>query len=280
GDRHALDVVEERIRLRLLGGRAEGRAVDDVGEEGLADEPYAVVLAGEDIDPGGVRRTARVREVEADRVADTGGEATLQHQQPPTRKPGHLDDTEPGVGPVPVLGREPEPRAGVLGAGATIAVPLPRLEAHDPGRVPRQGTLHRGEQGTPAGEEGEPLERLVGGGAARRGHLQRVRHGQAAQRTPFAVVPAYGRLGLRADQPGAVPVDDQSLGVERRAGLGGERDDPLRPEALRVEGEEGGAVGEGEKGVVPVHGERGEVADERALVRRLVEDVGLTCTPS
>ena len=226
-------------------------------------EAYAL-LAGQVLDAARVRGVARVGEVEADRVADAGGESALQDEEAAVGHRGDLGDAQAGVGAI-----------GVLGAQREVAAPaLPGLPADDARGVAGDRVLHGREEPAAAGEESEPLEGLVGGGAAGRGDAERVRHRQTVEDAAVAEVAAYGGFRLGGDEPGAVLLDGQALGVEGGARLVGEGDDARRGQGPPVEGEEGGAVGEGGEVAVPVDRERGEVADERAVVRRLVEGVG------
>jgi hypothetical protein len=153
-------------------------------------------------------------------------------------------------------------------------VPLPGLPADDAGGVAGQRVLHRREQDAPAGEHGQALEGAVGDGPPGRGDLEGGRYRETVEDLAVAGVAAYGRLGLGADQPGAVPLHHQALGVQRGAVLVGELDDGLRLEGPAVQREQRRAVAERGEVAVPIHGERGEVADIGALVRRLVQGVG------
>src|SRR4051794_26166078 len=119
-DHHALDVVQQGIRLGLLRRGAQGRAGGDVREQGLLHRAYAR-LTRQVLDAARVRGPAGVGKVQAHRVADAGGEAAFQDEEAAVGAGLDLGDAEAGVDRVGVLGAELE----------ALAVPLPGLETDD-----------------------------------------------------------------------------------------------------------------------------------------------------
>ena len=152
--------------------------------------------------PLDVRGAARVGEVEADRVADAGGEAALQDEQAAVAGGGDVGDAEAGVAAVGVLGAEREVRLRVRARSRSGSGRCRdrRRRARPPWR--RSGCGRRAAGSGP---------RTSGSWwRGRRGHAEGVRHGEARRGGAVAVVAADGRLDLGRDEPGAVGLDDEA----------------------------------------------------------------------
>lgn len=242
---------------------APRRAVGDVGEQRLLHHPDAA-LPGEVLDAAGVRGVARVGQVEADGVADARGEAALQDEE----LPSGVACTSGTPSPASMryaycaASRKWSPLVRVQVWKRTRSALSPAIgSSMDARRVWPPGSRVRPskvwlEVARPAGATSRRTARGAGRGSCRRGSS------------------GGWRLDLGGDEPSAVAVDDEALGVEVGAVLVREVDGGLRLERAGVQVEQLGPVLQGGERSVAVHGEGGEVADEGAVVRRLVERVG------